>query len=51
MEAAIAADDTEAIIKCKRRSVRLTKEQNPEDIKLFRVMGIRVVEAPAETEA
>jgi len=51
MEAAKAADDEAAIVKCERRSVRVTKEQNNEAMKLLRLMGVPVVEAPSEAEA
>jgi len=51
MEAARIADDTETIIKCERRSVRVSKEQNQEAIKLLRLMGVPVIEAPGEAEA
>jgi len=51
MEAAKAADDEEAIVKCERRSVRVTKEQNNDAMKLLRLMGVPVVEAPSEAEA
>jgi len=51
MDAAREAGDTANIVKCERRSVRVTKEQNQEAMKLLRLMGVPVVEAPGEAEA
>jgi len=51
MAAAREAGDTATIVKCERRSVRVTKEQNQDAMKLLRLMGVPVVEAPSEAEA
>jgi len=49
--AARVAKDQETIVKCERRSVRITKKQNDGAMKLLRLMGVPVVEAPGEAEA
>lgn len=51
LKAAQLADDKEAVAKFEKRMTRVSKKQNAEAIKLLKLMGIPVVEAPGEAEA
>jgi len=51
MEKAKEEGDLEAVVKFEKRLTRVTKEQNQEAMKLLRLMGVPVVEAPCEAEA
>lgn len=43
--------DSAAIEKFSKRTVKVTKEMNQECIKLLKLLGVPVVEAPSEAEA
>jgi len=51
LQAALAADDAEQVLKSVKQTVRVTREQNEETKTLLRLMGVPVVEAPSEAEA